>query len=217
MFKIDIKLRFGLMALTFILYFVLQFTVGFGFAFIPLLVFIILTVGYFLFGTLSSSAEILNTGDFEAASKQLALTWKPEWLLKMYRGFYYQLKGFIALQMKNFEEGEQLLLQAKSMGLPSKTDYATIDLQLASIYFNKRNFQKATAHLREVKNSGVKEPIILDQVTQMEQAMKTRPNMGQMMAMQQMRGMRGKVMTKMQQPTAPIKKPNTNNTPRKKK
>jgi hypothetical protein len=206
MLKIDIKLRFALMAVTFVLFLVLQFTLGFGWAFIPLLVFIVLTVGYFLFGTISSTSEILNTGDYEAAEKNLKLTFRPGWLLKFYRGYYYQLLGFIAIQKKDLTTGENYLLQARDMGLPTNTDKATVALQLASVNFNKRNFPKANAYIREIKSLGIKEPVILEQVKQMEQAIKAKPSMAQIAAMQGMKG-RGAA-TKQMDPNAKKKSNN---------
>lgn len=210
MLKINVKIQFIVMAVCLVLFIVLQATVGFGFAFIPLLILIGFAIAYILFGTIASTSEILNTGDYLKAEKNLALTFKPNWLLKFYRGYYLQLKGFIEIQKKNVDAGEDYLLQAREMGLPTNTDKATVALQLASLSFNKRNFQKASTYIREIKSLDVKEKIILDQVAQMEQAIKAKPSMGQMIAMQGMRGGgRGKSMrTQMQDPNAKAK---TNN------
>lgn len=210
MLKINVKIQFIIMAVCFVLFIVLQATVGFGFAFIPLLILIGFAVAYFLFGTIASTSEILNTGDYLKAEKNLALTFRPNWLLKFYRGYYLQLKGFIEIQKKNVDAGEDFLLQAREMGLPTNTDKATVALQLASLSFNKRNFQKASTYIREIKSLDIKEKVILEQVAQMEQAIKAKPSMGQMIAMQGMRGAgRGKSMrTQMQDPNAKVK---TNN------
>jgi hypothetical protein len=209
MLKINVKIQFIIMAACLVLFIVLQATVGFGFAFIPLLIMIGFAVAYLLFGTISSTSEILNTGDYLKAEKNLALTFRPNWLLKVYRGYYLQLKGFIEIQKKNLDAGEDLLLQARAMGLPTNTDKATVALQLASLSFNKRNFQKASTYIREIKALDIKEKVILDQVAQMEQAIKAKPSMGQMIAMQGMRGGgRGKSVRQQQDPNAKVK---TNN------
>lgn len=186
MIQIKAKTQFIIMAVSFVAFLALQFTVGFGWAFIPLFVLIGFAIAFVLFGTISSSSQILNTGDYLAAEKNLSLTFKPNWLLKMYRGYYYQLKGFIEIQKKNLDAGEALLLQARDMGLPTNTDKATVALQLASLSFNKRNFQKANTYIREIKNLDVKEPMILNQVKQLEQAIKAKPSMSQIMNMQSM-------------------------------
>lgn len=194
------------MAVSLVAFLALQFTVGFGWAFIPFFILIIFLVSYILFGTISSTSKLLQAGDADAAEKNLKLTFKPNWLLKFYRSYYYQLQGFIAIQQKKMEEGEALLLQAREMGLPTENDQATVALQLASLSFNKRNFQKASAYIREIKGLKVTEPVIMEQVKQMEQAIKAKPSMAQIMQMQSMRGMKGKVQR--QEPGA---KPRRNN------
>lgn len=193
MIQINIKTQFIVMAVSLIAFFALQFTVGFGWAFIPLIILISFLVSYILFGTISSTSKLLQAGDPDAAEKNLKLTFKPNWLLKFYRSYYYQLKGFIKIQQKNIEEGEVLLLQAREMGLPTENDKATVALQLASLSFNRRNFQKASAYIREIKGLTITEPIILEQVKEMEKAIKAKPSMAQIMQMQGMRGVKGRV------------------------
>lgn len=213
MVQINAKTQFIIMAVSLVAFIALQATVGFGWAFIPLFIFIGFAIAFVLFGTISSTSKILSTGDYTAAEKNLNLTFKPTWLLKMYRGYYYQLKGFIQIQKKNLDEGEAFLLKARDMGLPTNTDKATVALQLASLSFNKRNFQKASTYIREIKNLDVKEPVIMDQVKQLEQAIKAKPSMAQIMSMQGM-NMRGRT-GKAQQATE--KKRGNNRTPPKRK
>lgn len=206
MIQINIKTQFIIMAVSLVAFLALQFTVGFGWSFIPLIILIAFLVSYILFGTISSTSKLLQAGDAAAAEKNLKLTFKPNWLLKFYRSYYYQLQGFIAIQQKKMEEGEALLIQAREMGLPTDNDKATVALQLASLSFNKRNFQKATTYIREIKSLNVNEPVILDQVKQMEQAIRAKPSMAQIMQMQGMRGAKGKV-----QRQQPGQKPRKNN------
>ena len=218
MLKINAKIQFIVMAVCLVLFIILQATVGIGFAFIPLLILIGFVVAYILFGTIASTSEILNTGDFERADKNLHLTFRMGWLLKYYRGYYLQLKGFIEIQKKNIEVGEDYLMQAREMGLPTNTDKATVALQLASLSFNKRNFQKASAYIREIKALDVKERAILDQVSQMEKAIRAKPSMGQIMAMQGMKGARGKMSSMQQQEQNPkVKKNNRKPSSKRKK
>ena len=139
-------------------------------------------------------------------ANNLRLTFKPNWLLKYYRSYYYQVEGFIKIQQKKTEEGEALLLKAREMGLPTENDKATVALQLANLSFNKRNFQKASAYIREIKNLTVTEPLIMEQVKQMEEAIKAKPTMAQIMQMQGMRGASGRM-----QRQEPGQKTRTNN------
>ena len=103
------------------------------FSFIFWFLFIGLTVGYFLLGTIASTGKLLNTGDIEAAERQLNYMRKPEWLLKMYRGYYYMLKGSIELQKKNVDEGERLMLKAQEIGLQTDNDKALVWLNLGQL------------------------------------------------------------------------------------
>lgn len=194
------------MAVSLVAFLALQFTVGFGWAFIPLIILITFLVAYILFGTIASTSKLLQAGDADAAEKNLRLTFKPNWLLKYYRSYYYQVEGFIKIQQKKTEEGEALLLKARDMGLPTENDKATVALQLANLSFNKRNFQKASAYIREIKNLTVTEPLIMEQVKQMEEAIKAKPTMAQIMQMQGMRGASGRM-----QRQEPGQKTRTNN------
>lgn len=194
------------MAVSLVAFLALQFTVGFGWAFIPLIILITFLVAYILFGTIASTSKLLQAGDADAAEKNLRLTFKPNWLLKYYRSYYYQVEGFIKIQQKKTEEGEALLLKAREMGLPTENDKATVALQLANLSFNKRNFQKASAYIREIKNLTVTEPLIMEQVKQMEEAIKAKPTMAQIMQMQGMRGASGRM-----QRQEPGQKTRTNN------
>ena len=194
------------MAVSLVAFLALQFTVGFGWAFIPLIILITFLVAYILFGTIASTSKLLQAGDADAAEKNLRLTFKPNWLLKYYRSYYYQVEGFIKIQQKKTEEGEALLLKARDMGLPTENDKATVALQLENLSFNKRNFQKASAYIREIKNLTVTEPLIMEQVKQMEEAIKAKPTMAQIMQMQGMRGASGRM-----QRQEPGQKTRTNN------
>jgi hypothetical protein len=206
MIQINIKTQFIIMAVSLVAFLALQFTVGFGWAFIPLIILITFLVAYILFGTIASTSKLLQAGDADAAEKNLRLTFKPNWLLKYYRSYYYQVEGFIKIQQKKTEEGEALLLKARDMGLPTENDKATVALQLANLSFNKRNFQKASAYIREIKNLTVTEPLIMEQVKQMEEAIKAKPTMAQIMQMQGMRGASGRM-----QRQEPGQKTRTNN------
>ena len=94
------------------------------------------------------------------------------------------------LQKKNLEEGEKNLLIAYEMGLPTDTEKATVLLQLGNLSYNKRKVPQARAYLKELRGLNVTEPIVLEQANQLEQALKMRPNMGNMMMMQG-KGMKG--------------------------
>jgi len=192
MFSINIYLRFALMALTLIGGFILMFLKGFGFwyGFPLVLIGIILTVGYILLGTVQSSAMMFQTQDLAMLpeiKKRLGLTFFPQWLYKFNRAYYYMLLGNMATQEKDFDEAEKQFLVAQSIGLPSDNEKAMILMALANFRAQKNNWAGAENFFRQVKDLKVTEPMLKEQIKEMDKAMKQR---GQ--AQMQMRGdMRG--------------------------
>ena len=183
MLKLNIYLRFALMAVTIIGGTILAFVYGFWYAFPFLLIGIILTVGYILLGTVQSAAEIMQTGDFEATEKRLDLTFKPEWLYKTNRAYYYMVKGNLAMQRKDTEEGEKWLKKAQGVDIPTDNEKAMIELQLANVAASRNKWKQAEAHMRNLKGLKVTEPLLKEQIDQFSKAFAQR---GQMKVQQRM-------------------------------
>lgn len=183
MFKLNIYLRFALIALTLVGGIILTFAYGFWYAFPFLLVGIILVVGYVLLGTVQSAAEIMQGGDLEAAEQRLNLTFKPEWLYKTNRAYYYMVKGNLAMQRKDTEEGEKWLKKAQGVDIPTDNEKAMIELQLANVAASRNKWKQAEIHMRNLKDLKVTEPMLKEQVEQFTKAFAQR---GQMKAQQRM-------------------------------
>ncbi len=192
MFSINIYLRFALMAVTIIGGILLMFLKGFGFWYgFPLLIIgIALLVGYILLGTVQSAAMMFQSQDLAALpeiKKRLGLTFFPQWLFKYNRAYFYMLHGNIASQEKDFEEAEKQFVKAQEIGLPSDNEKAMILMALANFRAQKNNWAAAENFFRQVKDLKVTEPMLKEQIKEMDKAMKQR---GQ--AQMQMRGdMRG--------------------------
>ncbi len=172
MFSINIYLRFALIALGILGGIGLWVIYGFWYGFPFLLVGLFLLAGYLLLGTLVSSSMLLSKGQFDEAEKRLNLTFFPNLLLMGYKGVYYMTKGIIAIQRKNIATGEKWLRQALEVGLPSDNERGAVLLQLAMIAGSKNNRQGAQAHLNELKKLNITEPMLKEQIKELEKQLK---------------------------------------------
>jgi len=122
----------------------------------------VLISGYLLFGTVNGSLFLLNIARVDEAEKLLAQTYKPEWLFKSHKAYYYFTKGLIALYKVNhaganetlyLKEGEEYLLKSLDFGLPRKQERAMAYLNLASITIRRGDKQKTQEYYQGVKDN----------------------------------------------------------------
>ena len=172
MIKINIYLRFALIALCLVGGTLLSIFVGFWYAFPLFLVGIALLVGYFLLGTVQSAAELVQLQQIDAASERLDLIKFPKLLYVTNRAYYYLLRGSIAQFRKDNENAERFLTMAQELELPTDNERAMIKLQLANIAAQRNNITKAKALMREAKTMKVTEATIKNQLDQMDQQLK---------------------------------------------
>jgi len=190
MFKINIYLKFALIALTIIGGVILWSFYGFWYSFPLLLTGIILLVSYFLLGTVQSAAEMIQTMDMDAAEKRLNLTAFPGLLYVSNKAFFYIIKGTIAINRNNTNEGEEYFNKALSLKLPTETEKAMVLIQLANINAQKNRWTAAKKYFNDAKKLRVTEPQLKEQIDMFEKALKNR---GQARAAQGM-GRRGQQM-----------------------
>ena len=183
MLSINIYVRFALIAVLLTGGIVLSFLVNFWYALPLLLAGIVLFVGYVLLGTVQSAAALLQTGDMDQTEKRLDLTLNPKWLYATNRAYYYMLKGSIALNRKNMEEGEKYLKMAQEIEIPTANEKAILEIQLANINASKNKWKQAQIHFRNAKQLDVTEQMIKDQIKQFEKVLQNR---GQMKAASRM-------------------------------
>jgi tetratricopeptide (TPR) repeat protein len=197
LFKINIYLRFVLIAIGLILGILLWVVYGFGYGFLFLIAAIVLLAGYFLLGTVQSSSEYIQNMEFDKAERQLRMTFFPNLLYVTNRSIYYILKGTIAAQKKDNKDAEALFQKALSLDLPSDNERAMVLLQLANIQASKNNWSGAKAHFQKLKALKISEPLIKNKIDEFELAIKQsgQINVARSMGkpgMQMMMGMGGK-------------------------
>ena len=172
MFTINIYLRFALIALFLGGGIALAFAYGFWYASLPILVGLILLVGYIAFGTVISAGQIAQTQDFAGAEKRLELTLKPEWLYSTNRAMYYMMRSSFEVQKNNNAKAEEYLDKASAIKLNTDNEKGMIEFQLAGIAAKKGNFNKVKIHLKNLKALNITEPALKEQVVEFEKMLK---------------------------------------------
>ena len=177
MFTINIKLKLALTALFLVGGILLAIFQGFWYALPFILIGLGLLASYIMLGTIQSAAELVQTGQFDAAEKQLSYTWKPEWLYKTNRAFYYILKGSLAANKKDNNAAEKYFKIAEKIELPTDDEKAMVQLQLANINAQKQRWNKAKVYYMNAKKLKVTQPQLKEQIAQFDVAFKNRGQM----------------------------------------
>ncbi len=174
MFLINIYLRFAIMAVTIFGGIGLWVAYGTWYGLPFILIGLVLLVGYFMLGTVQSSAQMLQTQDFAGAEKRLNLTFKPNWLYGPIKSTYFMLKSTFATQRKDLGEAERWLNLAKEQPVNSDDERAMVLIQLAGIEANKQKWPSVQKYLKELEGLNIKEPMIKQQVEDFQKAYKNR-------------------------------------------
>jgi hypothetical protein len=123
---------------------------------------LILGAGYLLFGTVNGALFMLNRGQVDEAEKLLAQTYKPEWLMKSHKAYYYFTKGLLALHKVNemggddklaLKVGEEHLLKSLEIGLSRKQERAMAYLNLAAVALRNKDKAKTEAYYQSAKEN----------------------------------------------------------------
>jgi len=176
MMKINIYLRFALIAASFIVGMILTFAYGFWYALPFFLSSIILLVGYFLFGTIQSAGELMQSQQMDEAEARLEMTKFPNLLLPANKAYYYMLQANIAIFRKDNKKAEMLLKKASEIEMPSANESAMIQLQLANMAAQKGSWPEVNQRIQTIKKLTISEPMIKEQVGQLEKAYRNRGN-----------------------------------------
>lgn len=172
MFTINVYLRLALIVGGFAAGAILWAAYGFWYGFPFLLIAIVLLIGYLLLGTILSTNQLLSKMQLEEAEKRLKLTLFPGLLLMGYKGVYYMTHGALAMQKKDMNGAENWLKKALASGLPSDNERGAAMLQLAVVYGSKGNRQSAINQIAEIKKLNITEPMLREQIKDMEKQLK---------------------------------------------
>lgn len=166
MFKINIYLKFAIIAVTLALGIWLWAAYGIWYGIWFVITGIVFLISYIMLGTIVSAAEMVQLQNFDAAEKKLKLTLTPKLLYPTNRAYYYILKGSFAVNNKDNETGEALFNKALSIKLPSDNEKAMILLQLANINAAKSKWTAAKNYYNETKKLKITEKTLKSQLSQ---------------------------------------------------
>lgn len=172
MFTINIYLRLALIAVGLLGGIALWLLFGFWYGFPFLLVGLFLLVGYLLLGTILSTNQLISQQRFAEAEARLKLTFFPKLLLVGYKGVYFMTLGALDMQKKDLVGAENRLRQALEAGLPSDNERGAAILQLAMIAASKNNRQAAQTQMAELKKLNITEPMLKEQIKELEKQLK---------------------------------------------
>ena len=192
MLKLDIYLRFALIAASLALGIGLSVWQGFWYGFPFFLVAIVLAVGYVLLGTIRSASELLQEQKVDEAEARLEMTKYPQYLFPANRAYYYMLKANIALTRKDAKLAEKHLRQASKYDMPSENEKAVIEVQLANLAAQKGSWQEVNKRIQGIRKLKVSEPMVMEQVGMLEKAYRNRGNLKTAQRMGMARGQSGK-------------------------
>jgi len=177
MFKINIYLKLGLIALCLIGGTILAILFGFWYAFIFLLIGLALLASYFLLGTVQSATELIQLQDFDGAEQRLAMTKFPKLLYVTNRAIFYVMKGTIEASRQNNKLAEEHFNTALSLNLPTDNEKGMVLLQLANIHAQRNNWAGAKNYVMQIKKLKITEPVIKEQMEMFEKAINNRGQM----------------------------------------
>jgi hypothetical protein len=172
MFTINIYLRFALIVGGIVGGAILWGVFGFWYGFPFLLVGIVMLAGYLMLGTILSTNQLLAKQQIAEAEARLRLTFFPKLLLVGYKGVYYMTHGAMAMQKRDFNAAEMWMKKSLASGLPTENERATAMLQLVIIYAGKNNFKAAQTQFAELKKLNVTEPMLKEQIKEVEKQLK---------------------------------------------
>lgn len=172
MFTINIYLRFALIVGGILGGIALWAGYGFWYGFPLLLVGIILLAGYLMLGTILSTNQLVGQQRLDEAEARLKLTFFPKILLMGYKGVFYMTHGAIAMQRRDFNTAEGWLKKSLELGLPSDNERGAAMLQLVMVHAAKKNLKAAQSQFTELKKLNVTEPMLKEQIKEVDKQMK---------------------------------------------
>lgn len=172
MFIVNIYLRFAIIVVGILGGIALSAFYGFWYGFPFWFAGFIMLLGYIFLGTIMSTNQLLSQQRIEEAEARLKLTFFPKLLLVGYKGVYYMTMGAIAMQKRDMNAAETWVKKSLDAGLPTDNERATALLQLVMIAANKNNIKGAQKHFTDLKKLNVTEPMLREQIREVEKQLK---------------------------------------------
>jgi tetratricopeptide (TPR) repeat protein len=127
---------------------------------------------HFLYGTVRSALNVLQTRDYNQAELLLSKNKHPEWLIKASRAYYHFAYGIISLQHEDLEKGKVHFQAAADIGLRDGKDNALAYLNLAHIAYVQKNVSVAHGHLKKAQSFETNDLIVKENLQKLGKALK---------------------------------------------
>jgi len=191
MFTINIYLRLALIVGGILGGIALWSGFGFWYGFPFLLIGIVLLAGYLMLGTILSTNQLLSQQRLDEAEARLRMTYFPKLLLVGYKGVYFMTLGAIAMQKRDFNTAEVWIKKSLDSGLPTDNERAAAMLQLVMIAAGKNNIKAAQGHFADLKKLNVTEPMLKEQIKEVDKQLKQAGSQNMNPSMMAMMGGKG--------------------------
>ena len=193
-----IERQFIAFVLALVLGLTLQFTWGLAWSWPFFLIVLALVFKYIFLGTVNAAAMSMQMGDWDKTERILNYTKKPEWLRFGYQGLFYLVQSRVFFQKDKVNEAEKTANKAlKIGGLPDDLA-AMLYLLLIQIAGKRQQQQKMQDLLKDLKKLHVTQPMLKEQIEEIDLMMKGKHPMqkkmmgGQVNQMQNFMTKRGK-------------------------
>jgi tetratricopeptide (TPR) repeat protein len=171
-----VYLRYLLIVLFFVLGGVLQANLGFSQAWYLYAGGLLLIVSQLLMGNVWTAYSHLKRGRPIVAERILRQVWNPRLLIRRNRAYYYFCLGLIALQQRELVRAEGHLTRALDIGMEHPNDGALASLNLAHVYYVRRNWKHAEAWLDQARSFPLNDLMIKEKLRELEQALAAQKN-----------------------------------------
>lgn len=131
-------------------YFYLRGSVGLGalFAFAGLFI----SIAIVRQGSVALAIKAIRDNNLQKAKFHVRETIRPEWLSPAYRAYHFMAKGYVEASEGKTEEAIDSFETSLTHKVRHQEDLSIVKFQLAVLYAEKHNFEKAKALMAEVKN-----------------------------------------------------------------
>jgi hypothetical protein len=119
--------------------------------------------GYFRYGTVYAAFQQLKKENYNKAETLLLKIKKPNILSKGQKSYYHFIKGFIAIERKEWDTAISELNSALTIGLRTKNDESIALLNLANTEYELKNYKSAEAYIAKVREYNLK-PLVKTEI-----------------------------------------------------
>jgi len=126
-------------------------------------------------GSVALAIKAIRDNNLQKAKFHVNETIRPEWLSPSYRSYHFMAKGYVEAAEGKTDEAIRDFEASLTHKVRHADDLSIVKFQLAVLYADKYDFEKAKALIAEVKNLNPN-PNLLEQVKKAEKKIKAATN-----------------------------------------